>query len=549
MKAMKAIGRREWRWALTVAVLAVGLSTTPYAYASLTTPPALHFSGLLVNAYDGYSYLAKMQQGAHGEWLFHLPFTPEPHQGGLIFTFYLALGHLAAALGLPLILVFHLARIAAGLGLLLVGYAFIAHFSDNVRERRVAFVLLAFSSGLGWLVAASGESSIDLSIPEAITFYSLAVNPHFPLALALLLVTFLGILTPLPDGRSLDTGRVALLVLAPLALVAIQPFVFITLVGVLGLYLAWQWLAERPHPLSSSLQAWGEGVKEVRVEVIRVALALTAATPVVVYDYWLLTMNPVMRAWTAQNATPSPPPWDYLLGYGLVLVLAVPGAWQGLRRGDRGTRFLVAWVAATALLLYAPFALQRRLSLGLHVPLAILAGQGICRVLASRLRRQRWLTAGLVGATTLTNLALLLVLFGGAARHAPLIYLHDDEWTALGWLRQNVSAGAVVLAGPETGAFIPALAGQRVVYGHPFETIDARARLAEVEDYFAGRLDAPAQVALLRREGVSWVWLGPRERAIGQDGAGPALACLAPAATIGAVSLYRVDISCLRGGA
>lgn len=550
---MKAIGRWEWRWVLAVAVLAVGLSTIPYVYASLITPSGLHFSGLLINVLDGYSYLAKMQQGAHGEWLFHLPFTPEPHQGGLIYTFYLGLGHLAATLSLPLVLTFHLARIAAGLGLLLVGYVFIAHFSDDVRERRVTFVLLAFSSGLGWLVAASGEPSVDLTIPEAITFYSLAVNPHFPLALALLLVTFLGILAPLPGGRGLDTGRAALLVLAPLALVAIQPFMFITLVGVLGLYLAWRWLVERPYPLS--LFHEGKGEWGVRVEVGRAALALAAATPVVLYDYWLLTTNPAMRVWTAQNATPSPPPWDYLLGYGLLLALAVPGAWRGLRRGDpfavlkagSGTRFLVAWVAATVLLLYAPFALQRRLSLGLHVPLAILAGQGMCRVILPRLRRQRWLTGGLVGATMLTNLALLLVLFGGATRHDPHIYLNEDEWAALDWLRENVPTGAVVLAGPDTGAFIPALAGQRVVYGHPFETINAQARLAEVEGYYAGRLDAPAQVALLRREGVSWVWLGPRERAEGWDGADSSLACLAPGTTIGAVTLYQVNVSCLRG--
>ncbi|NIV33482.1 MAG: hypothetical protein GWN58_29745, partial [Anaerolineae bacterium] len=69
----------------------------------------------------GESYYAKMQQGARGDWLFHLAFTSEPHEGAFIFTFYLALGHLAAALGLPIPLVYHLARICAGLFLLLVG--------------------------------------------------------------------------------------------------------------------------------------------------------------------------------------------------------------------------------------------------------------------------------------------------------------------------------------------------------------------------------------------------------------------------------------------
>lgn len=546
-----AVSSKEWRWALTIALLAVGLSAAPFIYAYLTTPPALHFSGLLVNAGDGYSYLAKMAQGARGEWLFRLPFTPESHEGGLIFTFYLALGHLASALGLPLILVFHLARIAAGLALLLVGYAFIAAFSHDAGERRLTFVLLAFSSGLGWLMLPTGHLTSDLSIPESITFYSVVVNPHFPLAMALLLLTLLGVLSPSSRGWG-GLRRIALLILVPLALVAIQPFVFITLAVVLGLYVAWRWLGQSnlPTPIQTQRNRTPMSLRRPAGEVVRAALALAAATPVVLYDYWLLNANPVMRAWTAQNLTPSPPPWDYLLGYGVIVVLAALGAREGLRQRDERIGFLVIWVAATALLLYAPFALQRRLSFGLHIPLAILAGRGVYRVVAPRLRRRRRLVVGLVGATMLTNAVLLLILFVGAAQHDAQVYLGRDEWAALGWLRESVPAEAVILAGPESGLFIPAQAGQRVVYGHPFETVNAATRRARVEDYFAGRLDAAAQSALLRQEGVGWVWLGPRERALSAavvDGE-PSLVCLTPATMIGSVALYHVDAVCLATG-
>jgi hypothetical protein len=386
----------------------------------------------------------------------------------------------------------------------------------------VTFLLLAFSSGLGWLLLPTGALSADLRIPEAITFYSLVVNPHFPLAMALLLLTLLGILTP--SERGFGSGkRIALLILAPLALVAIQPFVVMTLAALLGGYLGWRWLRERRLP-------WPEAG--------RAALALAATTPVVLYDYWLLNTNPVMKAWTAQNLTPSPPPWDFALGYGLVLALAAVGARQALQRGERSAVLLVVWVLATALLLYAPFALQRRLSFGLHVPLAILAGWGVYRVVPPRLRRRRRWASALVGATMLTNVVLIVILFAGAAQRDVQVYLERDERAALDWLRANVPAEAVVLAGPESGLFIPAQAGQRVVYGHPFETVNAAARKAQVEDYFAGRMDATEQLALLRENAVGWVWLGPRERALKGEGS---LAYLTPVITEGGVTIYRVD--------
>ena len=47
--------------------------------------------------------------------------------------------------------------------------------------------------------------------------------------------------------------------------------------------------------------------------------------PLSVYTLWVTQADPVLRGWTAQNVTPSPPVWDYALGYGLILALAVPG--------------------------------------------------------------------------------------------------------------------------------------------------------------------------------------------------------------------------------
>ena len=103
--------------------------------------------------------------------------------------------------------------------------------------------------------------------------------------------------------------------------------------------------------------------------------------------YRITVRNPVMALWSAQNQTPSPPLWDYALGYGLVLLLALLGVWAALRRRRDSDWLLVAWAATTGVLLYLPFGLQRRLVIAWIVPLGMLATRGWDTL---RRRNQRW---------------------------------------------------------------------------------------------------------------------------------------------------------------
>jgi len=93
----------------------------------------------------------------------------------------------------------------------------------------------------------------------------------------------------------------------------------------------------------------------------------------------------------------------------------------------------------------------------------------------------------------------------------PRFYLSDGEWQALAWLRENADHDLVVLCAPQTGMFVPAWAGQKVVYGHPFETVDAERRQAQVEAYWAGEMGPAEQESFLRENRVGYVLVGPRE--------------------------------------
>jgi asparagine N-glycosylation enzyme membrane subunit Stt3 len=232
--------------------------------------------------------------------------------------------------------------------------------------------------------------------------------------------------------------------------------------------------------------------------------------PLLVYTLWVTQADPVLRGWMAQNVTPSPPAWDYALGYGLVLALAVPGAVVAIRRRTDTDLLLLAWIGVTAIALYAPFALQRRFSLGLHIPLAILAAMGLYRL------TKRGSVTGLVfAATLLTTLLLMVLAIGGGLRRDPRLFVSAAEAAAMDWLHENTPRNAVVLASPEMGLFIPAWAGRRVVYGHPFETVSAERTKARVEAFFASGTSRADRDTMLNDWNVAFVFFGPRERALG----------------------------------
>ena len=113
------IDNAEWRWVFIASGLLILLALLPYLLAYEIAPPGERFMGILVNPFDGQSYLAKMRQGASGSWLFNLTFTPEEHTPVFLYTFHIFLGHLSRWLALPVEPVYHTTRLIGSLFMLL----------------------------------------------------------------------------------------------------------------------------------------------------------------------------------------------------------------------------------------------------------------------------------------------------------------------------------------------------------------------------------------------------------------------------------------------
>jgi hypothetical protein len=515
---------KDWRWVLTRAGVILVLSCLPYLIGWVATPSGYQFGGILVNPFDGNSYLAKMRQGWAGLWQFHLTYTPEPHDGVyIIYLFYLGLGHAARLTGLPLVLIYHAARVLAGLALLVAAYAFLVRLTHDPRERRLGFWLVGISAGLGWLGVALGAFPIDLWVPEAFAFFSLLSNPHFPLAMALMLVVLMGVVWPASGVRRwLVPG------LASLALVLVHPLGLIPLYVTLAFYLVLRTWLDRKWPSAGLVAAIGVGLFSV---------------PVLLYGYWIYTTNPAMSAWGAQNVTPAPRVVDLALGYGLVGLLAILGGVVAVRSRDQGALALLTWSIVALVLVYVPFALQRRFLTGLGVPLAILAAMGLSRWLSPKLSNARARLAGAsaVGISALGSLFLLLVLILGVLNRQgqpdlfARLYLSQNETAAMEWLLTNAQ-DEIVIAAPRTGMWLPGRSGVRVFTGHPFETIDAEVKNAQAEAFFRGEMPDEEWQRLKERYHVRYVFVGPAEQALG--GGGDHLRGLAPVFNQGEVSIY-----------
>jgi len=84
-------------------------------------------------------------------------------------------------------------------------------------------------------------------------------------------------------------------------------------------------------------------------------------------------------------------------------------------------------------------------------------------------------------------LALGIPLYGVLNPKAGLdtnLLLPTNYANAIFWLRDYGQPGEVVLAPPASSAWIPAYSTDRVVYGHPYETLKAGQKLEEVNAWY-----------------------------------------------------------------
>lgn len=508
---------RGYLWLLVFSiVLILILTSVPYYLAARRGGEDYVFAGFLMNPLDGNTYLAKMYQGYQGNWKYTLPYTAVKGEGAYLFEFYLFLGHLARLFDLPLIIVFHLARLLCTVIMLISIFRFIKLSVPDAQARSPAFILAAFGSGLGWVALIAGRVTSDFWVAEAYPFLSAYTNPHFPLGIALTLM----LITPIANWRKDVLLREAMTPFLTLALAIVYPFGVVLVLILVGMMAFWEkyLITQRALP---QVYHW------------RLIISAVFGLPMLMYYLWVIYSDPIFSAWNAQNLTPSPGIVDFIISFSPLIILALPTVFVLSKQKLENNRVVVFWLVVGIALLYLPWSLQRRFIYGLYIPIAVVAVMGIYRLVSDR-NSLRWVGTVFIVLSLPTNIVVLFSAGPGIFSRNTTIFVRQDEEQAFQWLSKNTPEDAVIIAAPETGLFIPARAGRRVIYGHPFETIDADKKRESLIRFFQGIPTTGGITPLLQGD---YLIYGPREKELG-DGDLPA--GLEPVYENGSTRIYQV---------
>ena len=179
-------------------------------------------------------------------------------------------------------------------------------------------------------------------------------------------------------------------------------------------------------------------------------------------------------------------------------------------------REVVIWIICGFILIYFPFTLQRRFLLGFYIPVSILSVIGMKSIFTNIQGRKFKLFPVLLAFSIITNAMLILFSIQSVRSSNQRLVLTNDEYGALDWIEISTDIDDRILSSPEMGTYIPALTGRRVVYGHPFETVNAKEAEESVIWFYTQATTQIEREAYLERNKIDYIFYGPRENEIGE---------------------------------
>jgi len=488
------------------------ITTLPYALGYFLAPVMGQgnstFIGTPYNIDDYCNYLSWLRQMADGRFFLHNMFTTDAQNNLEFNVFFWLLGRVMAVTHCSPQAALQGARLVGGGALLWLIYRFYRHCLPTDRYARLtAFGFACLSSGFGWTQWHHWRDKnlpggpVDAWQPEAYTFLSIYTSALMTVST----VFILGALYALLRGEQTGKGRYAVWAgLCGGVLGNMHSYDVLHLSAAWGLFLIVWTILKRGKGVAMS---WA-----------RAAVALALTLPTTLYMYHVYNAEAVFKA-RANVPTLSPAVWHYFLAYGLVFLLAVvavvkkaPTPCPSPVPGEGGKTspsefplplagvgpgvgvslplvFALCWAVGGLLVCYLPFAFQRKMLMGEHIPLCLLAGWGAAVLVGrSAPRVQVAVLALLVLASAPSNVLFLV----RDVRHLEtdksethlFPFLDRSLMDVYGWIRRSTPADVAIVGFPGLCTYLPGEAGRVVWAGHWAETPRYGHKDAEFADAF-----------------------------------------------------------------
>lgn len=500
--------KKEIFWAILIAAIVLVFSNAYVLYGMMVPKDQLSFLGRrVINSQDTYTYVAFIEQARQGRFYFENLYTTEPQTPSLVRPSYYLLGRLGAFLVLPSIVLYHLGRILFSILFCIILYIFLGQFFKSSGKRLLSFAIILTATGWGYFVAGLFSKVADLWIPEANTFLSLQEAPHFILSQSLMLLSFLFLLKGWQSSLHKEKIRRTTIYFS---------LVFVVLFA-LGFEHPYDLLLCTGTAFFAGIYLWFANKVPKKALIISILLVILVSVLGNLYQYIQTLTNPIINNWAQQSSSPTP--MDYLLGFGFIIVFAVLGLEKYLTSRKTPEILIIAWIATTSILIYSPIFFQRRLSEGFHIPLSILATEGVIMsaLFVSGFVVQR---AKKIVYRVFIVILVILMTFGtilgvladiktiqNDSVNAYYYYLLNAEVQGMVWLRDKTTPQDVILSNWFYGNIIPGVTGRKVYIGHKAQTNNFDGKVRLINKFILDK-NADSAYKFLKDNHITYVFVG-----------------------------------------
>jgi hypothetical protein len=514
----------DWAFVGGMIVILLALTSLPYMFSFLNSPPDKQFMGVILDAPDHLQYFSWMRDFSHSN-LVSNKLTPEPNPPIFFNLMWWGLGRLSNIFGLDIAEIYQVLRVVATIFLLIFLFRLMSWLIPDQTRRRTAYLVALLTSGFGWVLILLKYTLMngitpfpnDIFIAEGNTFLGILGYPHFIAALTYILVFDLVL-----RGEKAGMYRYSILAgFFALFLGWQHTYDLITVYGILAAYIGLRILRDHRIPVFTFLSL--------------IVIGLISFWPAL-YSVWLTSANPIWKEVLSQFVNAgifSPTPVHLPILLGLAFILAVFGLVKKqplkIKQLSDNDLFVIGWFLASFLLIYLPVDYQIHLLNGWQIPIAILATGGFYDHILPFLGKlaknlfppfkedvfYKIAPALLILAIIPTNLYLLGWRFVELSKHDYPYFLYNDEVQALQWLSNHGKPDEVVLSSLTIGQYIPAYTGMHAFLAHWAQTVDFYGKSKMVDEFYSTTITDLQRQSILKEFNVHYVFFGPAERQIG----------------------------------